>query len=171
MPAGRAARWIQRTADGLIGLTYVPIEVLFTLVLFVLGGGYSIVHGGPPEQLAAKVIVIWILVDVSYHLLFGPSGFREVDPAHLVIDGAELAAIVWLALRANRLWPIFAAAAQLITFVGHVVAMIDNGGMSRAYWAITQLPPYIQLFALVCGVASHARRLRRLGPYRSWRLT
>lgn len=147
----------------------MPIEVIFTLALFATGGLYAFWLGGPPERFAAKVVVVWILVDVTYHLMFGPSGFVSVDPAHLVIDGAELAAILWLALQANRLWPLWAAAAQLITFVGHIVVMIESGGMRRAYWAITQLPPYIQLFALVCGAAFHARRFRRIGHYRSWR--
>ena len=44
-------------------------------------------------------------------------------------------------------------------------------GINRAYWAMTQLPPYIQLFALVCGAAFHNRRLQRIGHYRSWRTT
>jgi hypothetical protein len=143
--------------------------VLASLLLFALAGGYALLRGGPPERTAAKIVIVWILTDVGYHLIFGPSGFVVVDPAHLLIDGAELAAIIWLALRANRLWPIWAAAAQVMTFSGHVVALIEPGGVNRAYWAMTQLPPYIQLIALVCGAAFHARRLRRIGPYRSWR--
>ena len=73
---------------------------------------------------------------------------------------------------ANRIWPLWAAAAQLMTFSGHiVVADRARAGCNRAYWAMTQLPPYIQLFALVCGAAFHARRFRRIGHYRSWRLS
>ena len=149
----------------------MPVEVLVSLGLFAAAGAYAWRRGGPPERIAAKIIVLWILVDVTYHLLFGPSGFRTVDPAHLVIDGAELAAIVWLALQANRVWPLFAAAAQLITFLGHIVVLIEPGGMTLAYWTITQLPPFVQLFALVCGAAFHSRRYRRIGHYRSWRLS
>jgi hypothetical protein len=128
-------------------------------------------RGGPPERFAAKVVIVWILTDVTYHLIFGPSGFTVVDPAHIVIDGAELVAITWLALQANRVWPIWAAAAQLMTFTGHMVVLMVNSGWTLAYWAMTQLPPYIQLIALVCGVIFHNRRFRRIGHYRSWRLT
>jgi hypothetical protein len=149
----------------------LPIEVVLSLALFAAAGFYAWRRGGPPERLAAKIVIIWIMVDVTYHLLFGPSGFIEVDPAHLVIDGAELVAIIWLALRANRVWPVWAAAAQVMTFSGHIVALIDRGGFDRAYWAMTQLPPFIQLLALVCGAAFHYRRFRRIGPYRSWRLS
>jgi hypothetical protein len=145
--------------------------VLTSLALFAAASGYALWRGGPPERIAAKIVIVWILTDVGYHLLFGPSGFVVVDPAHLVIDGGQLLAIMWVAMRANRLWPIWAAAAQVMTFSGHLVVMISESGWNYAYWAMTQLPPYIQLLAMVCGAASHAHRYRRIGPYRSWRLT
>src|SRR5688500_566272 len=101
--------------------------------------------------------------------MFGPASFAEVDPAHLVLDGAELAAITWLALRANRVWPLWAAAAQLITVSGHIAVMVEPVSVRRAYWAVRELPGYVQLLALACGAAFHARRVRRIGCYRSWR--
>jgi hypothetical protein len=149
----------------------MAVEVIFTLALFIACGFIAWVRGGPPERVAATIIVSWILLDVSYHLLFGPSGFEEVDPVHLVLDGAELVAITWLALRANRIWPLWAAAAQLICVSGHVAALVEPRGITQAYWAMTQIPPFIQIIALVSGAAAHARRMRRIGPYRSWRYT
>lgn len=148
----------------------MPLEVGFVLLLFLVSGLVAFQRGGPPERLAAAVIVGWIVTDAGYHLLFGPSGFDTVDPVHLVLDGAELCAIMLLALRANRMWPLWAAAAQLICYSGHIAAFIEPGGMRRAYWAMTQLPQYIQLLALLLGAAAHARRTRRIGRYRSWRV-
>jgi hypothetical protein len=128
-------------------------------------------RGGPPERLAATIIAAWVLIDATYHLLFGPSGFDRVDPVHVVLDGGELVAITWLALRANRMWPLWAAAAQLLCFSGHIAVWLEPGGMRRAYWAMTQLPQYIQLGALLLGAFAHERRLARIGgPYRSWRV-
>lgn len=145
--------------------------VLTSLALFVASSTYALWRGGPPERLAAKIVLVWVMTDVGYHQLFGPSGFVVVDPAHLVIDGAELVAITWVALRANRLWPLWAAAAQVMTFSGHIVVLIGESGLNYAYWAMTQLPPFVQLLAMVCGAAFHARRFRRIGHYRSWRLS
>jgi hypothetical protein len=127
-------------------------------------------RGGPPERFAAVLIVGWVVTDAIYHLLFGPSGFDKVDPVHLVLDGGELVAILWLALNANRSWPLWAAAAQVICVSGHIAGLIEPGGMRRAYWAMTQLPQYIQLTALLVGATAHARRVRLMGRYRSWRL-
>jgi len=142
--------------------------LIFALVCGACWLGYR--KGGPPERLAAVSIVVWIVADAVYHLLFGPSGFDKVDPVHLVLDGGELAAIVWLALNANRTWPLWAAAAQVICVCGHVALLIEGDGMRRAYWAMTQLPQYIQLLALLLGATAHARRVRLMGRYRSWRL-
>lgn len=145
--------------------------VVLILSLVAAAGTTAWWCGGPPERRAAVIIVGWVLADAVYHLLFGPSGFHEVDPVHLVLDGAELVAIVWLALRANRMWPLWAAAAQVICVSGHIAALIEPRGMTMAYWAMTQLPQYVQLTALLLGAVAHARRQRRAGPYRSWRFS
>ena len=149
----------------------MPTEVFLTLTAFATASFYALWRGGPPERLAAKIIIVWMMVDFTYHQIFGPSGFVQVDPAHLLIDGLELGALIYVALNANRIWPLWAAAAQLMTFSAHIVALIDEGGMRRAYWAMMQLPLYIQLIALACGVLFHDLRYRRIGHYRSWRTT
>jgi hypothetical protein len=147
----------------------VGLQSIAIFAIFILAGVIAWKRGGPPERFATAIIVTWIAADASYHLMFGPSGFDRVDPVHLVLDGAMLGAIVWLALRANRVWPLFAAAAQLMCFSSHIAVMITPEGARRAYWAMSQLPQYIQLTALLAGAAAHARRERLIGPYRSWR--
>lgn len=145
-------------------------QVVFIVALVCGAGWLGYYRGGPPERMAAVLIVGWIIADAIYHVLFGPSGFDKVDPVHLVLDGGELAAIIWLALNANRTWPLWAAAAQVICVSGHIALLIEPNGMRRAYWVMTQLPQYIQLTALLLGAAAHTRRVRLLGRYRSWRL-
>ncbi len=149
----------------------MALEVVLVLSVVFAAAFVAVARGGPPERLAAAIIVGWILSDASYHLAFGPSGFERVDPVHLVLDGGELVAIVWLALRANRMWPLWAAAAQLICVSGHMAVLVSPEGMRRAYWALTQLPQYIQLIALVLGAVAHAKRFERIGPYRSLRFS
>jgi len=149
----------------------MAFEVLLALTVVLAAAFVAVARGGPPERLAAAIIVCWIAADVAYHLMFGPSGFDRVDPVHLVLDGGELVAIVGLALRANRMWPLWAAAAQLICVSGHIAIFISPEGMRRAYWALTQLPQYIQLTALLLGAVAHARRFEQIGPYRSWRFS
>lgn len=147
----------------------MSIQVLLVLSLIVLGTFAAYSRGGPPERFAAVLLAGLVLVDTVYHLLFGPSGFDRVDPWHVFLDVTMLGLLMWLALRANRIWPLFVAAAQLLSVTGHIAVLVQPDGMRRAYWAMTQIPQYIQLTALLAGAIAHARRERMIGPYRSWR--
>jgi hypothetical protein len=149
----------------------MTFETLLPIVLLLTAGLFASRRGGPPEKLGALIIAALLFTDIAYHWRFGPSGFIEVDPFHLVLDGAELVAIWAIALHANRIWPLWAAAAQLICVAGHVAALIEPGGMSRAYWTMTQIPFFIQIAALLLGTAFHARRTQRIGCYRNWRFS
>lgn len=149
--------------------TAMAIEVLLMLAVFAAAIGFAWSLGGTPERAGAAIIAAWVAVSVIHDLMFGPAGFVHVNVPHAAFDLAELIAILWLALRANRLWPLWAAAAQLICVSGHFAALIEPGGMRRAYWAMTQIPPFIQIAALALGAIAHARRERRIGRYRSWR--
>jgi hypothetical protein len=143
---------------------------LTVLAIFVSAWLFARFRGGPPERIVGAILLVWIATDFVYHRLFGASGFTSVDPVHLVLDGAQLVAITWVALRANRMWPLWAAAASLICFSGHLAVLVRPEGMNQAYWALSSIPQYIQIAALLLGVAAHARRLKKLGgPYRSWR--
>ena len=148
----------------------MPALVSITRVVVLAAAAYADWRGGPPERFGALAIAVLFATDIVYHLMFGPSGFDRVDPVHLVLDGAELIAITWVALRANRMWPLWAAAAGLLCYSGHIAALLEPGGFRRAYWAMTQIPPFLQVAALLLGAAFHSRRERRVGPYRSWRL-
>ena len=145
------------------------IQVLLVVSIITLGAFAAYSRGGPPERFAAIFLAGPVLADTVYHLLFGPSGFDRVDPWHVFLDFTILGFVTWLALRANRIWPLFVAAAQLLSVTGHIAVILQPDGMRRAYWAMTQLPQYIQLTALLAGAWAHARRERMIGPYRSWR--
>ena len=145
------------------------VETLLALFALISLAAYLV--GGAPERFLGVVFLVWIPLDRIEHRLFGSPTYLRVDPFHLATDTAVFVLLVWLALRANRIWPLWAAAAQVMTFFGHIVALLEQGGLNHAYWAMTQVPPYIQLTALVCGAAFHERRFRRIGHYRSWRLS
>jgi hypothetical protein len=104
-----------------------------------------------------------------YHVFFGPAEFRFVDPGHVVMDTAETLAIGFVALRANRMWPLWVAAAELTALSGHLALAIGPQGLQRGYYATTQMTIYPQLTALLLGTIAHHRRWLRIGSYRDWR--
>ena len=125
-------------------------------------------RGGGPERAGAAILFAAFLVDEIYHTAAGPHQFEVFDPVELAIDLFSLVAFAALAVRANRLWPILAAALQLVAVVGHLSAM-SGAGMQRAYWAMTEPPVLMGVITLLAGLVAHLLRERRLGSYPDWR--
>ncbi len=126
--------------------------------------------GGEPERLVAAVLASTTLLDVVNHAMFGEPVFFAVDPGHLVIDSWAMIALLWIALRANRGWPMLVSAAQIIVVLGHVSKIIELSLVRYGYFAMTQMPLNIQLVALLLGTLAHVRREELIGRYHSWRL-
>ena len=113
--------------------------VLTALAIFAASAGYALWRGGPPERVAAEIITVWILSDVGYHQILGPSSFDEVDPVHLVLDGAELAArtqdkfsaVAQFVREVRTAGPSITVVKTTIGSAGSVAAAIDKAGWSE----------------------------------------
>lgn len=131
---------------------------------------FALRKGDEPERLVALVIAFASVLDVLNHAAFGDPAFFAVNPGHLVIDAWAMIALVWVALRANRGWPLWASSAQIIIMLGHFAKIVDLSLVRYGYFAMTQLPTNIQVVALFLGTAAHIRREERVGRYHAWRL-
>jgi DNA-binding MarR family transcriptional regulator len=100
------------------------------------------------------------LLDEIYHTAAGPHQFEIFDPGELAIDLLSLAAFAALAIRANRVWPLPAAALQLMAVVGHLSASSELG-MQRAHWAMTEPPVLLGVLTLLCALVAHLLRRQR----------
>lgn len=126
--------------------------------------------GGEPERLVAAVLLAAAGLDVFNHILFGEPAFYLVNPGHLVIDVWSMIALMWIALRANRAWPMWVSAAQIIVVLGHVSKIVELSLVRYGYYAMTQVPLNVQAAALLIGTIAHMRRQERIGNYNAWRL-
>lgn len=145
---------------------------LIIITLYMLAvATYAIRCGGPPERAAAALLLTTSIIDFGYHLLVGPPQFETVDPFHLIIDSVVLGGLLWVAINANRGWPLWACAAQLIVMLGHLAKLYEVRQVYRGYWVMTQVPFLLQLAVIAIGTAMHVARTRSVGPYHSWRMT
>ncbi|WP_372730649.1 hypothetical protein [Novosphingobium sp.] len=126
--------------------------------------------GGEPERLVAAVLISAAILDVFNHTLFGQPVFFLVNPGHFVIDVWSMVALMWVALRANRAWPMWVSAAQIIVVLGHVSKIVELSLVRYGYYAMTQVPLNVQAVALLAGTVAHVRRQERIGQYNAWRL-
>lgn len=143
-------------------------DVALMMVMIASIALFAMRRGGAPERCCAAIIAFETILDFLYGALLGERGFAEPSFSRFAIDLIAFVGFVWVALRANRVWPLWVAAAQLVVLTGSTAVLVKNQGHQQAYWALTQLPIVFQLTALGVGTLVHAQRLRRIGPYNGW---
>lgn len=126
--------------------------------------------GGEPEKFVAAVFLGSTAIDLCNHAMFGDPVYYLVNPGHLVIDAWAMIALMWIALRANRGWPMWVCAAQIIVVLGHVSKIVELSLVRNGYFAMTEVPFVIQVVALLIGTVAHLRRQERIGNYNGWRI-
>ena len=129
--------------------------------------------GSAPER---AVILVWIVlfevIDGLYHLVSN-AGYTltDVDLWHASLDG--LAGVIWIAIAlfANRNYPLWIAAMQLLALMAHAARGLTDSISPVAYISMAVAPGWLQLLFMAVGLFRHARRKRQYGKYRDWRFS
>lgn len=146
--------------------------MLYLLIgLFVAAGIGILRYGAGPERVVLQIWMTASLLDLVYHAIIGRSQYRDVELSHLVLDIATMSGFLWVALRANRVWPLWVCALQLQPLVVHLSMILRLPSHSMAYWLTMVAPSNLQVLIVVLGTIAHVHRKRLIGPYRDWRLT
>ncbi|WP_095012866.1 hypothetical protein [Tsuneonella mangrovi] len=125
--------------------------------------------GGGPERALAGILVWFKVADIFNHALFGGIAVDRVQTGHLVIDIVGTLVAVPVALYANRIYPLWFAALQVIALMAHLAKDMVQQISLLAYSMMYVIPSYLQTFLLAGAIWAHYRRVRRYGPYPSWR--
>lgn len=143
--------------------------MIVNFVCVGLLGAASLRWGAAPEKICAATLVAVTFADPAYHLLIGQGAiYRSVDVGHLVMDMAVAAIFVAVALKANRVYPLWLAAFQLVSVLSHFAREVTDFFPMRAYGFMSFGPYYFILLIMAMGISCHARRSRH-GQFRSWR--
>lgn len=128
------------------------------------------VRGDAPEKVVGSILLGMVALVYPYHLLFGMGGtYNTINVGNFIIDLVVCAALVPVAMRANRIYPLWILAAQLISVTMHFNRELAPGLPPMAYWLMPRVPSYIQLVAFGIGLGCHIYRTRGGRSYRSWR--
>ncbi|WP_271078265.1 hypothetical protein [Aurantiacibacter sp. MUD61] len=146
-----------------MALDYIIVWVIVASVTL-----FAVMRGDQPERLCAAIIAFGVLADAIFLAIFGPRGFHDFDVSRIGIDLLQTIGFFWIALRANRTYPLFIVAAQLVAIIGSMAAALVPDGMSVAFWAMTQAPLFLEILLLGGGTIAHAARVSRIGPYNAW---
>ena len=139
-------------------------------VAFVAIAAWAFWKGGGPEKSMAAVLLAMKLCDAAYHAIWDVElDFATTEWFHFTSDILVCAAMVAIALFANRMYTLWMAAFQIIAVNAHLARELVEGIAPIAYVILYIAPSYFQIILLACGIWLHRGRLGRFGPYRDWR--
>ncbi|KEO86365.1 hypothetical protein EH30_11025 [Erythrobacter sp. JL475] len=126
--------------------------------------------GGPERAVAASWFIIFKVSSFVRETFFTQSlQLMEVDFFLASTDIAAVIAFVWIALYANRNYPLWIAAMQVLAVSAHLARGLVESISPIGYIVMIVAPGWFQLFVLAFGLARHVSRKRKYGPYRDWR--
>ena len=162
-------------ATGALILPAVALTMAFAsstlpllLGLFSLGIPlYALIRGGAPERIGGAIFLVGLFFYLAVVVVSPPMDFRGVEPKIFVVDLLGFLAMLLLALRSNRLWPIWLVAFMGLGMLAHVAAMVGDVPpwvylIAYSIWA------YPMLVVLLVGVRAHRIRLARAGSDPPW---
>ena len=133
--------------------------ILNYLGLLALFGrcGVAFRWGGTDERIASLAFIAATFASK----LFTESDYGHTENIVMTIDTLLLLALVVLALRSDRFWPMWAAAFQLIGTSVHLASMTETGDFKWAYAVGLIFWTYPVLIALIVGTWLEARHRQR----------
>lgn len=109
--------------------------------------GLAVARGRDEERLAAAgYLANWALTLVLFR-----KGTSDLQDGIMLVDLALLLLYVWLALRSQRHWPMFAAGFQLLAIITHLGRILDPRISGWAYITAEIIWSYLVLFAIAYG--------------------
>lgn len=135
--------------------------------IMVLAAVVAMAKGGAPERLGCAMILAALLFQFGLYALVPPR-FAAVDLVSFPTDLLLLIGFGWLALRAKRMWPLWAAALQLISVTSHIARYIHIEINPMVYAYMKSAPTGLAIIALTIGTIGHMRRVKRFGSDPAW---
>lgn len=138
--------------------------VVFNLVLLAVCG-YALWRGGGPERIAAALFAG--AAAITYASMYD-YGFRAISELYLLLDFGLFVAIALLSLWADRFWPIWVAALQLVVLATHGVRASHPELLPFIYYVATAKLAYPMILLLALGTLRHRARVSRWGSDLDW---
>src|SRR5690606_4716121 len=109
--------------------------------------------GAGPERLCAAVLVGMQGADAVLHAVAGRGAlYHSVDTGHLAIDLVAALAFLLIAVNANRIYPLWMAAFQLISVLAHFARQASATVAGLAYAYLGYGPFYLEILVALGGI-------------------
>ena len=133
-----------------------------SLIALAITAAVGLWRGGWPERTAAAAMVLaWFATSLVHNTLqrWG------VQTGVMVVDGLLLGALLFVALKSNRWWPMWASAFQAMSITLHLSVMADGKIWGWSYFVASSIFSYLVMLTLLVGALGRRhRKLRAPAP-------
>lgn len=129
--------------------------------------GYALWRGGAPERIGTTILVVFSLL-TTVAISSADASYTSVETGVLVVDLICSAAFLALAMRADRFWPLWVAALQILGTAGHGIKFVDPEILRRTYAIFIIVWSYPMIALFVVGTWRHRARVARFGFDNPW---
>jgi hypothetical protein len=143
------------------------LNTIVYLVLLIACCLYAGLRGAAPERIAAAIIAVGSILTYAV-MPTAATSYNDVRLDAFLIDLACLVGFLILALRAERYWPLWVTALQIIEIAGHGVKLADPDVIRRAFAFALAFWSYPMLLLIALGTWRHQVRLAHFGTDPSW---
>lgn len=144
------------------------LPILIFNASLLLAAGFALWKGGAPERIVALLFLA--AAGATRLVQQGASGmFEDLELDVLAIDLILLALLVAIALRADRIWPIWMVGLHGLTVGVHAAKAYDPGIVPWIYGLAVGKLAYPMLLLLIAATVRHRTRLTRYGIDPSWK--
>lgn len=130
---------------------------------------WALFRGGGPERSGASLLLVGYLGKEILVFSGFPINYESPNMVHLVYTGILFFGSLALAIKSNRVWPLFFSAFCLVQFTGHISVVFGHDGRILAYWLMTQVPIILQALILGIGTIAFLIRLKANAQAPDWR--
>lgn len=155
----------------MLDLLFVEYRHVLQGAIFLCLAGYALLRGDAPEKLIGLIFASAIAVEALHHTYWGYRASDDVNVIHAGLDLLMFVSLALIAMNANRIYPLWILAAQLIALLSHLQRGLFPEIHPLAYWAMIRLPSYLQMLAYAAGLLACRRRLAHNIKFPPWRKT
>ena len=129
----------------------------------------ALTWGAAPERLLSGALLGLIGLDRACEYWLCDNLGYAAGGVYLAIDLLAFGVIVIVAIRANRLYPLWLGAAQIVRLISHLWRVSLTDPLPRAHELIEGAIFDIELAVMIVGLVCHIHRRRSLGlSYPAW---
>lgn len=134
-------------------MTLVLLNLLLALSAIATAG----ILGEKPERRGALIIIVMAVIGLLGQS-FLPPRYGSVDPPRLMQDVIAFAGFSYIGINSKRVWPLWAAALQLLSVGAHFVRALEIPVRPIVYAWMKTGPTWAVLVLLIVGTIANRRR-------------